>query len=378
MKIVFCILGTFNSGGMERVLSNKANYLSNLGYDVNIITTDQQNRPSYFEFNQSIQHYDLNINYTSNRFNNILLKTFTHLKKNNLHKKKLNQLLISLKADIVISMFDNDYNFLYRLNDGSKKILEIHFSRFKKLQYGRTGIWKFVNQYRNKAELKYVKKYDRFVVLTEEDKGYWGPLNNIQVIPNASENKTGEQAKLINPNAIAIGRLDYQKGFDRLIHIWSKVNELHPDWILNIYGNGPLKEEFQSLINSLNLQNVIHIHLPVKHIKEIYLNSSMLLLTSRYEGLPMVLLEAQSYGLPLVSFACQCGPRDIITDGKNGFLVESDQESVFIKKVSHLINDESLRKEMGDASFYMARTFNEEEIMGKWIKLFDELVIKPR
>lgn len=375
MRIVFCILGTFNSGGMERVLSNKANFLSSHGYDIKIITTDQQNRPSYFDFNPSIEHFDLQINYTSNNSNNPLLKTITYLKKNHQHKKKLNQLLLELKADIVISMFDNDYNFLYSINDGSKKILEIHFSRFKKLQYGRTGIWKLINQYRNKKELAFVKKYDRFVVLTNEDKSYWGSLKNIMVIPNASENVSGEQASLLNKQAIAIGRLDYQKGFDRLISIWAKINKLYPDWNLKIYGHGPLQDEFDSLIYKLNLQNTVSIHTPVKNIKEIYLNSSMLLLTSRYEGLPMVLLEAQSYGLPMVSFACQCGPRDIIKPGINGYLIEGENENEFISAVTQLLENESLRQQMGHNSMIMSEKFKEKEVMEKWTKLFDELVL---
>jgi len=372
MKLVYSILGTFNSGGMERVLANKANYLSNLGYSVTIITTDQKNRDHYFKLNSNIKCIDLGINYTDDIDKSTFSKVFSFLIKQKRHHKALKQVLLQLKPDIVISMFDNDSNFLYKINDGSKKIIEIHFSRFKRMQYGRRGLFKWIDLYRSSQDLHIVKKYDRFVVLTEEDKEYWGKLANIEVIPNANSFVPHTCALLNNRKVLAVGRFDYQKGFEDLIRAWAIVNKEHPDWILNIYGQGPLKQNFEQLISSLALSNVLFLHEPTKNIEEIYVEHSILAMTSRYEGLPMVLLEAQSCGLPLVAYACKCGPKDIIKN--NGILVEEGNIQIMARSLILLINDNFLRKEMGNISQKNANNYTEELIMKKWIVLFNRLL----
>lgn len=373
MRIVYNILGTYNSGGMERVLANKANYLTELGYDITIITTDQRERSPYFQLDPRIKNVDLGINYTDNNNKGLLQKLLSYPRKQKMHRQKLQNILIELKADIVISMFDNDASFMYKIKDGSRKILEIHFSRFKRLQYGRKGVWKIVNLLRSNADLKLVKQYDRFVVLTHEDKSYWGNLTNIEVIPNANSFVLSKQADLESKRVIAVGRYDNQKGFDDLINVWKGVYAKHPDWSLDIFGQGPLKDELQSLIDRLGLTKTINLCAPVKNIEQEYLNSSILAMTSRYEGLPMTLLEAQVCGLPLVSYACKCGPRDIIKDGINGYLIEENDQKEMIQKLIHLMNDEKFRKQMGDASYRFSDNYSEDRIMQQWIDLFKEV-----
>ncbi|MCL1680507.1 glycosyltransferase family 4 protein [Elizabethkingia miricola] len=372
MKIVYNILGTYNSGGMERVLANKANYLAELGYDIIIITTDQQGRPPYFQLDSRIKNINLGINYTDNNNKGLLQKFLSYPQKQKKHKKKLQNILLELKADIVISMFDNDASFMYKIKDGSKKILEIHFSRFKRLQYGRKGVWKIINRLRSNADLKVAQQYDCFVVLTHEDKSYWENLTNIEVIPNANSFVSSKQADLESKRVIAVGRYDYQKGFDELINIWKGVYEKHPDWSLDIFGHGPLKDELQSLIDQLGLTKTIHLCAPVKNIEQEYLNSSILVMTSRYEGLPMTLLEAQVCGLPLVAYACKCGPRDIIKDGINGYLIEENNQEEMVEKLINLVNDAELRKQMGNTSYEFSKNYTNNKIMQQWIALFNK------
>ncbi|MDE5438556.1 glycosyltransferase family 4 protein [Elizabethkingia meningoseptica] len=374
MRIVYSILGTFNSGGMERVLANKANYFAALGYDVNIVTTDQKGRSSYFQLDNRIKQYDLDINYHDNESKNLLVKLLTYPQKQKLHKIKLEELLRKLKADIVISMFDNDSSFVYKLNDGSKKILEIHFSRFKRIQYGRKGILGIIDKYRNINDLKLARKYDRFVVLTEEDKSYWGNLSNIEVIPNANSFIPSDRASLMNKRVIAVGRYDYQKGFDGLIKIWKTIYDHNPDWRLDIFGNGPLKDELQDMIKDLNLLDIVQLHPPVKNIVKEYLESSILVMTSRYEGLPMALLEAQACGLPMVAYACKCGPKDIIKDGINGYLIPEGEYQLMSDKLLTIINNIELRKKMGTMAEQLSHNFSEEYVMKLWTNLFERLL----
>ena len=373
MKIIYCIAGTYNSGGMERVLANKANYLVDQGHEVAIVTTDQQGRAPYFTLNDHIKQYDLAINYVDDIDKSIVARVSTYLKKQKLHKQRLTKFLQQEHADIVISMFDHEVSFLHNIIDGSKKILEIHFSRFKRLQYGRGGIKGIIDSYRSKQDLRLAKKYDRFVVLTQEDKGYWGELPNISVISNANTFEPKEVASLNAKQAIAVGRYDYQKGFDDLIQAWGLVKTQHPDWILNIYGHGPLKEDLSKLINSLGLQEQVFLCPPTKAIEKAYCNSALALMTSRYEGLPMALLEAQACGLPMVSYTCKCGPRDIIIDGENGYLVPEGDINHFADKVNQILASAKLRQQMGEKARKRAKDFAVERVMQQWTALFEQL-----
>lgn len=375
MKIVYCIRGLYNAGGMERVLSNKANYLVKQGYDISIVTTDQQGRAPYFALDSRIALYDLGINYYRDVEKGLLRKIGTYALKQAKHHRRLASLLKTLRVDVVVSMFDPEVSFLYKINDGSQKIVEIHFSRFKRLQYGRKGVLGLLDRWRNRNDVKLAQQYGRFVVLTEEDRSYWGNLANIMVIPNANSFIPSGQPSLANKRAIAVGRYDYQKGFDELIAVWAEINKVHPDWTLAIFGDGPLKEQFQEQIDSLRLSRVVTLRPAVKQIEQEYLNSAFLVLTSRYEGLPMVLLEAQACGLPLVAYACKCGPKDVIQDGKNGFLVAERDQETLIKNLLKLIEDEDLRKTMSHQSRIRSVDFSEDNVMKRWMDLFTELSV---
>jgi len=227
-------------------------------------------------------------------------------------------------------------------------------------------------------DLRLAKLYDRFVVLTQEDKGYWGDLPNIRVIPNAQSFIPKATALLQAKRVIAVGRYDYQKGFDDLIHVWKKVHGSETGWQLAIYGGGPMKEELENLRDQLGLQNDVLLCDAVKDIEKIYMEGSLLVMTSRYEGLPMVLIEGQSCGLPVVSYACKCGPRDIINDGENGFLIEEGDRDTFAAKIIQLIGDEKLRSKMGLKAKENSQNYQEEKVMAEWVNMFNELrVLKP-
>ena len=372
MKIAYCILGTFNSGGMERVLANKTNYLAKLGHDISIITTDQKNRKPYFDLHASIKQIDLGINYTENNSSGLLKKIFDYPRKQALHKKLLAEKLSEIQPDICVSLFDHEVGLLPDINDGSKKIVEIHFSRFKRLQYGRKGLWKLIDKYRSNKDLKTVQKFDKFVVLTQEDKSYWGDLPNIVVIPNANSFPVAQRSQLDSKNVIAVGRYDYQKRFEDLVDVWKLVHQEEPDWKLNIFGKGPERENLQNQINKLGLEDTLILKEPVRDIDKQYLSSSMIAMTSRYEGLPMALLEGQASGLPLISYTCKCGPKDIIQEGKNGYLLEEGDKVGMANKILTLIRDPELRDSMGQQAFEMSNNFSEAMVMEKWIQLFND------
>ncbi|WP_270088414.1 glycosyltransferase family 4 protein [Sphingobacterium sp. SYP-B4668] len=359
---------------MERVLSNKANYLANNGYDVGVITTDQKEKLPYFFMDPRIIQHDLGINYSDNEGKSLWRKVLSYVLKQKQHRKKLTAILKEWQADIVISMFDHEVTLLHQIEDGSSKVLEIHFSRFKRLQYDKKGVWALVNKWRSWQDLRLAKRYDKFVVLTEEDRNYWGQLRNLAVIPNSNSFETVETAVLKNKRAIAVGRFDYQKGFDELIQIWQKIQNSYPGWCLDIVGEGPLEASYSLMIEKLGLQNAVFLRPPEKDIKKTYLKYSFLVMTSRYEGFGMVLTEAQVCGLPVIAYACKCGPRDIIVDGVNGFLIEDRDGQKMESRIAQLIDDELLREDMGVLGKMMSSRFSEKQVMLRWSDLFNNIV----
>lgn len=373
MKIIYCIAGTCHSGGMERVLANKANYLTGHGYEVVIVTTDQQGLPPFFPLAEQIRCIDLGINYEENNGKSFANKLLHYPLKQYRHQKRLAAILKREKPDITVSMFCNDAGFITRINDGSKKVLEIHFSKFKRLQYSRKGLWRLADLWRSRQDEKTVRRFDKFVVLTEEDKGYWGNLPNITVIPNANTFATSQAAALENKKVIAIGRYTYQKGFERLIEAWNILSPGFPGWKLDIIGNGEERDKLQDLIHAYHLDGQVTLVSPTKSIDKVYLDASLLAMSSRYEGLPMVLLEAQAFGLPIVSFACKCGPKDIVANGETGFLVEENDIEGLARQLVKVMKDKNLRKQMGRKAKEASLRYAEDAVMAKWTALFDSL-----
>lgn len=374
MKILYNIAGTYRSGGMERVLANKVNWLVSHGYEVVVATTDQCGRSPFFKMDERVRFVDLGVNYEDTNGRSFFNKLLHFFPKQRLHKKRLNALLSQESPDITVSMFCNDVNFLAGLRDGSKKILEIHFAKLKRLQYGRKGIWGLADHFLMKVDEYKVGKFDRFVVLTEEDKIYWKSQNNINVIPNALTYDGEDVSSLSSRKAIAVGRLTYQKGFDRLIKAWALVNECCPDWTLDIVGSGEDREDLNQLIIEKGLGKVVSIVSSTEDMPKVYLQSSLLILTSRYEGFGLVLTEAHSFGVPTVAYNCKCGPSEIVKDGINGFLVEEGNVEKLAEKIIQILQDDGLRGEMGKAAKFTSKNFAEGKVMAQWEKLFKEVV----
>lgn len=374
MRIIYCLAGTFNSGGMERIVINKANWLAEHGHEVSIITTEQNGRQNFFPLNEKVTRIDLDVMYSDTNSLGVVKKMISRKRLMRKHRKALNTVLLQNKPDIVVSTFGNEVGFLPFIADGSRKVAEIHFSRWYRLQLNRKGIWRIIDKYLTYTDYRILKKFDRFICLTEEDKLNWGKLNNIEVIPNFIEDIAAQTAPLTAKSMIAVGRLSYQKGYERLVKAWKIVADKHPDWRLNIFGGGELKDDLESLIKNVDLNNYIKIHKPTAQILREYVNNSALVLSSRYEGLPMVLLEASSVGLPLISFTCQCGPKDIIMSGYNGLLVNEGDIDGLAEAIIKVIENPELRKEMGKNSLEKSTEYNKEIIMNKWNGLFHSLM----
>ena len=373
-KIAYCIPALYNSGGMERVLSLKANYLVDNGYDVHIITTDQHGRQPFFPLDPRVTLHDLAIGYEDNNGRGFLSKLLGFPRRYLLHRRRLKSALNAIRPDLTISLFGLESGFLPSIEAGGKKVLEVHFSRFKRLQYGRRGLWQLADRWRFRGDGHAVRKYDRFVVLTQEDLTYWPASDNVCVIPNPRSFSCNQPAELQKKRVVAIGRLCHQKGFDRLIDAWSKVSGRFPDWRLEIYGSGPDREALNEQIRRLGLTASTKVCEPVADVKSLMLNSSILAMTSRYEGLPMAILEAQACGLPTVAMECKCGPRDLLGSSGAGLLVSDGDVEGFATALYSLMDDPELRKQMGNRAFRFSERFSTESVMAQWTRLFDSLL----
>lgn len=377
MKLVYCIHSIYNPGGMERVLLNKVKWIvSNKDWDVTIVTTDQHSRPPFYPFPASVKLIDLDINYSEDNGKNVVAKSLGYLRRRRLHKKKLTELLMTKQADIVISLYPSESSFIPEIKDGSKKILELHFCKFFRLQYMRTGLIGLIDRFRTWQDERIVKKFDKFVVLTEEDKENWGELENIEVIPNASLAMFDKCSDLSAKRVIAVGRLDYQKGFDRLVKAWEIVwnTGQFNDWRLDIFGQGEWHDMLQDMIDERGLTDCLKLNRPTNDIGKEYAESSLIVMTSNYEGFGMVLVEAMSCGVPAVAFDCQCGPRDIVRHGERGLVVKNGDIDGLAEAMMMLMKDDELRKRMGEEAKKVVETFSEAKVMDKWVRLYEETI----
>ena len=379
MKIIYCTHSTCNPGGMERVLLNKVTYLSQLpGWKVAVVTTDQHQRPPFYPFPEKVRMTDLGINYSEDNGKGAWKKITGYLRKRKEHKRKLTALLLKEKPDIVVSLYPSESSFIPDIKDGSKKVLELHYCKFFRLQYGRKGLLGWIDKLRTRQDEQIVRRFDKFVVPTNEDRGYWGNLPNIEVIPNAAMHVSDAYSDVMNKRVIAVGRLDYQKGFDRLVQAWQLVRHTgkFTDWKLDIFGQGEWREMLQQMIDKAELQDSVRLNRPTKQIGEEYVKSDMLVMSSNYEGFPMVMIEAMACGLPVVSFDYKCGPKDIIQPGINGLLVPNGDIQALADAMMKVMEDEAYRKMLSLNARKVVDTYSEQAVMSQWIRLFTSITAK--
>ena len=377
MKIVYIINSLEDSGGMERVLTSKVNWLaSQREFDVTIVSRTDTKNGFFFELNKNVTVENLNLKQSNHKILNLIFNT--DRKK---FKKELTKKLLELKPDITISMFGDEYQFLHTIKDGSKKIIEFHFSKnylshlmanIPNLSFRR--LRKLYASYLQYKQQRVVLRYDKFVLLTEKDQLLWNNPANSSVISNPLSFNSIEKSNGKQKEIIAIGRFIAQKGFDLLIKSFSLITKNNPDWKVTIYGEGQDKGYLLELIKSYNLQDVILLKPPTKKIKEALLNSSILAFPSRYEGFGLVLTEAMECGLPCVAFNCECGPSEIITDEKDGYLIEGFNIENFSKSLEKLMKNKELRLLMGEKASQNVKRFHIDEIMTKWTQLFNDTI----
>lgn len=332
------------SGGTERIATFLSNQLSSLGNQVTLVSILKNGEPFYkLTSNVHISYVD----------SSSLLKLGCHLRR--------------LKSDIVISISMGRLSFKLALLKKaqfikSKLILSEHTSfessskniRFMKLL-----------SYRLADELVLLTKHD-YDILKSRTTTPVTVIPNPTLYPTMPISEISEKKKII----LAVGRLSQQKSFARLIYIWSYLPEvLRQHWILKIVGDGEEKEMLTQLACQLSVSDSISFEPASPQIDAEYKAASILAMTSRYEGLPLVLIEAKSFGLPAVAFDCKTGPREIINEGVDGFLVLDGDMEAYKDKLVYLMNSDDARRNMQLAALSAAERYSPEIIVKQWMRL---------
>lgn len=359
MKIVYIIEDFSIFGGVERIVSEKAGLFASEGHDVTIISVYKDDRPIRYPISKNVEIIFLDVsmvNKKNSRLLTILNRTTVFINA----AIKLNKVIKRIDPRVIFFTTTLGALLLPICYTKAVKIYESHLPRF-------------FNPYKTFFTIM-ERHADIIICLTQGDALEYRKAKKVKIIPNFINMPLSHVKDYSVKRAIAVGRLEEQKGFDILIDIWRDVAKKYPEWQLHIYGEGSWENILQKKIDSAGLNGKVLLQGSCVDIIEKYIDYSLHIMTSRYEGQGIVLIEAQACGLPSVVFDFDYGASDIIEDGVNGFLIQQGDKELFTKALIKIMNDVSLRIRQGNEASKKAKKFSKENIICKWEKLINELI----
>ena len=368
MKLLYIFRSLAVCGGIERILVDKMNYLAEHD-DIYLLTNEQGSHPIPYHLSDDVHHEDLDVRfYQKYRFRG-LHRLAVAWKMSHRYRHLLADQIRKINPDIIICTTADKIGIIGKLKGNAPLVIESHSICIRTLDHGRT--WLQRKLYRHHF-LRSLSKADMIVALTEGDAKEWRKYHpQVMVIPNFIHPHEEHISDYSAKKAIFVGRFDYQKRVQDAIRIWKKVRERHPDWILEIYGDGEMRQEVFSLASSVD---GVAIYQPTPNIFEAYQKSSFLISTSLFEPFGLVIPEAMSCGLPVVAFDCPYGPNDLITNEIDGYLVSDRNIDAFADKICELIDNPELHKAMGYKALTSSQRYTAEQIMPYWLQLFSMLL----
>ena len=360
MRLLYITNGINGSGGLERVLSVKASLLAeDHGYEVSILVLNDAHKNPFYDFSSKISFYSIGVNGNPLEY----LSSY---------KRGIQNIIDQLSPDVISVCDDGLKGFFIPkfLKTTAKIIYERHVSKLAETQANQSLIQKINTKIKWSLMGILGNSFSKFIVLTEGNKNEWTSLRNLEVVPNPLSFYPGESSDLNSKKVICVGKIAFQKGQDLLLKAWEKVNAKHPDWTLELYGKENKKFLDTSNLPATNVQWFS----PAKNIKEKYLESSIYVMSSRFEGFGMVIIEAMACGVPCVSFDCNYGPSDIIQNDVDGYLVQKENTDELAEKIIDLIEHKNKRAQMGRLAKENVRRFSPEMIVKQWDHLFKTLL----
>lgn len=374
MKIIFCLNSIQHLGGIAKVTIIKANALINRGQEVYVIVTDHDKKiPT--DLDRKVNLINLNINYYKDDWKSkfYVLKGF--FIKRRQHKKKLKKFLYQINPNIIVSVGQSEKFFLPEIKGPWKTIREFHYDKLYRIRSSNNFFQKIIARLINFYDFNFIiKKYNKIVVLTNEDKIKNWKDPDIVVIPNPITISVIKQTNNNNKNIIAVGRLETQKNFQSLIRAFKFVIANHQDWKLEIWGEGSQKENLNNLIKTLHLEKNIMLKGPTENMSEVYSGADILVMSSSYEGWGLVLTEAMAHSVPVISYDCPCGPKDIIQNGYNGILVTIDNEVNLAQSINYLIENKEMREEMGKNALESSKKYSIDKIINQILIVYEDIL----
>ena len=380
MKIVYVYPHFRDFGGTERVLIDKMNYFaSQEGYEVFSVTHEQGNYPMAYKMSSQVKHIDLGLRYGPLFKYNSLVRIFKGMQYDKLLKSRYDELIQSLRPDIVIATtyYNNLISIVGACPVPYVRILESHINKRYILNNdprNQKSILRWLHtSFLMKSITCSARHFDLLVTLNDEDMKDWLKYVKSIVISNVVHlNPTNKVSDSTSKHVIFVGRYTEQKGIEDLFKVWQIVHLKYPDWRLDLYGDGGMMGKLLYEAKRLNIG--IEVHKPCSDIFTKYIESSILVMSSVFESFGLVLPEAMSCGLPVVAFDCPYGPKEIIENGKTGFLIPNRDISCYAEKVCELIESYDLRKKMGEAAVASSQRFSFDKVMPQWKGLFEKLI----
>jgi len=352
MNIIYVLEDITVRGGIERILCDKANLFTEAGHNVHIISVYYSENSPLYPLNEKITLHALNVrrsaDHSMRETLRILYQSFV----------RYNRLIGALKPDICFYVWVTGAWLLASSLHRGKKIFEQH------LAYEATP-------YKSLLNLA-VRRADTVVCLTHEDTPNFSHAKQLKVIPNFIHPISQQVQDYRVKRAIAVGRLEKIKGFDRLIHCWKQLGEEFADWHLDIYGTGPEQASLEQEIETLQLSGNIHLRGVTSNIGEALSEHSLQVVSSHFEGQPIALCEGQAAALPAVAFNFRNGASEIIENVVNGWLVKQDDEASFCIALCEAMRSAEERKKRGTKALEMSSRFSRETIAPQWIQLINE------
>lgn len=356
-KILILVDQLHSHGGIEKLVAIKANYWADVfGFKVTILATEQGGKPIIYPLSNKVNFIDLAINYNRNKSyfsTQNLLKLFKNV-------FKVHEILRKEKIDFAIVASHIPITYLLPfIPTKSKKIKEFHFSRIIK-----TGGFsdKFMDYIEN--------KYDSLIVLSKEERKFY-KADNVIVIPNPllpSDYYIDKKCSEKEDVAIFAGRLAPVKNLELLIEIWQRINREKPNWKLRIYGetSGEYYEKIKKLVDERNLGDAVLFMGETSNLNFEFNKAKVFLMTSLNECFPMVILEAFGMGVPVIANDCPTGPRNIITNGFDGFLAKYNDIDDFVKTFNKFDEDVELQNQLSNQALKTSQLYKIDIIMNMW------------
>lgn len=378
MRILYIYPELTIKGGADKIIIEKANYFATHGYDVIIVTEAQLGRETAFPLEPSVKHVDMALDFNRQYTQKFFHRAYTYLSLMIKYRVRMKKVLAQENPDIIITTLGRSIDFISDLKIDSVKLGEAHtikaHLRSFYMMEERGIAYRCVAKYMKWRTSRRISKLNALVLLTKDDADTWTEARKTYVIPNPLPFYPAEKAKLINKQVIMVGRYNDAKGYDYLIPAWDFVQKKHPDWILNVYGSGELRDQVVSWIHERHLEKSIILHEPTLFIMEKYMENSICVLSSRYEGFSLVILESMACGVPVVSFDSPHGPRNIIRNGEDGLLVEYLNPQALADGICRLVEDEPLRHRLGAKARENIKRYSKDNVMNQWDALFGSLV----